>query len=139
MEYCILTIMWLVFLLTILILPTILFLIFGRKRKKRSRAALISLILLAFELFTILLLCAHPPIINLTVSKLTEDSKEIIRDVSRGRFNDNTPTFPIAVIVTENANTLLRWRTFYGIWGSTEHIWDGIDKCYEMTDPLWRW
>ncbi|MBQ4574745.1 MAG: hypothetical protein IJA85_06055 [Clostridia bacterium] len=138
MENIIITVMWLIFVMGMILPPMILFLIFGRKEDKRRSAALFSLLLLVTEFVVIFLLCLHPPIINVTNSPLSQDSEETIRYVSNGRFNDNTPVFPIAVIVTENSPSLLRWRTFYGIWGSTEHIWDEVNQCYENTDRLWN-
>jgi len=138
METMIGTVMWIIFILGLLLLPAILFLFLGRKHDKRKRAIILSSILLLAELLLFVLTVIHPPLFNDSGNPLSDESVEIVRYVSDGKLNDRTAIFPIAVVVTENSPVLLRWRTYYGIYGSTEHIWDVVNECYECTDQLWE-
>ena len=138
METIIITEMWILSVLGLILPPVILFLFLGRKQGKRKRAILLSSILLLGELLLLVLTVIHPPLFNASGNPLSDESVEIVRYVSDGKFNDRTPIFPIAVVVTENSPVLLRWRTCYGIYGSTEHIWDVVNECYECTDQLWE-
>ena len=138
METVIITEMWIVFILGLLLPPAILLLFLGRKQNRRKRAILLSGILLFFELLFVGLTVIHPPLINASGNPLSEESVQTVRYVSDGKYNSRTPIFPIAVVVTENTPSLLRWRTCYGIYGSTEHIWDAVNECYECTDRLWE-
>ncbi len=138
MEMLLVAVMWIIFILGLILPPAILFLFLGRKQGKRKRAVIVSSILLMTELLLITLITIRPPLFNASGNVLSDESVETVLYVSSGRFNDRTPIFPIAVVVTENTHTLLRWRTYYGIWGSTEHIWDAVNKFYECTDQLWE-
>ena len=82
------------------------------------------------------ILCMHPLLLNLSGNALIEESENIIRYVSDGRYNGTLPVFPTVIVVRENEDGFLRWQTHYGFWGKTEHIYD---ETYEMTEPLWRW
>ena len=136
MEFCLIGMVWLVFILVLLILPLLVLFLGGYKRERRKTAVWISLALLCTEILITVILCAHPPVFNLTDHALNEVSEKIIRGVSNGRYNSTLPVFPTSVVVIENKDGLLRWQTYYGFWGRTEHIYA---ETYEMTEPLWRW
>ncbi len=127
--------MWLILIIALLILPLIVLVLVGQKRQHRKKAIWISLALLCAEVLLTVILCMHPLMINLSGNALTDESEIIIRYVSDGRYNSTLPVFPTAVVVMENEDGFLRWQTYYGIWGRTEHIYS---DTYEMTEPLWR-
>ncbi len=134
MELLFVALMWAINIFVLLILPLLALCLIGQKRQRT--AVLISLSLLCAEVLLTVLLCVQPPIIHLTDHALDAETKKIIRNVSDGRYNDVLPVFPTAVVVVENEDGFLRWRTYYGLWGRTEHIYA---DTYEMTEPLWRW
>ena len=134
METVLVSGMWIGWFIGLLLLPLLLFLFTRRNQAKRRRAIILSMILLMVELLYITLTTIHPPLINATGNRLSDESAETVRYVSNGRLNDRVPIFPIAIVVTENTPSLLRWRTYYSIRGSTEHIWDAAAQCYECTD-----
>ena len=119
-----------------MILPLVLLCLIGHKRARRKLAAVISLSVLCAEIVTMVLMCVHPPIIDLTGHILDKETEMVIRFVSDGRYNNTLPVFPTVVIVKENKDGFLRWQTYYGFWGKTEHVYA---ETYEMTEPLWRW
>ena len=92
--------------------------------------------MLGIEIVVTVFLCVQPLMVNLTEQALDTETENIIRYVSDGRYNDVLPVFPTAVVVIENEDGFLRWQTYYGFWGKTEHIYA---ETYEMTEPLWRW
>ena len=128
--------MWLILILALLVVPLLVLCLVGHKRERRKTAVWISLALLCAEILMTVILCMHPLIINVSGNALTEESESKIRYVSDGRYNSRLAVFPTTVIVIENEDGFLRWQTYYGFWGRTEHIYD---ETYEMTEPLWRW
>ena len=135
MELLFIGIMWVVFILFLLIIPTLVYCLIGHHRERRTLAVRISLAVLGAEILAAVCLCMKPPIISLKGQALDTESEKVIRYVSDGRYNDVLPVFPTAVIVIENEDGFLRWQTYYGFWGRTEHIYS---DTYEMTEPLWR-
>lgn len=136
MELLFVGIMWMILIFVLMILPLLVLCLVGHKRERRKMAVSSSLAVLGIEIVTTVLLCVQPPMINLTDQALDAETEKIIRNVSDGRYNDVLPVFPTAVVVIENEDGFLRWQTYYGFWGKTEHIYA---ETYEMTEPLWRW
>ncbi|MBE6611372.1 MAG: hypothetical protein E7632_02665 [Ruminococcaceae bacterium] len=141
MELSLRTFFWAVQILGFLMPPLILFVLIGKQKERRKRAAVLSLVLLAVMLISAAAMTLRPPIINAAAPReaLSADDKAAIRYVSRGIYSANVPIFPMAAIVTEHTDDLLRWRTCYAFWGSVEHIYDINAGMYECTDPLTGW
>ena len=135
-EYGLIAMIWIIYAFVLLILPLLVLCLVGHKRQRRKIAVWLSLTVLCAQICMTVLLCIQPPIINLNEQGLDSASENIIRYVSNGRYNDVLPVFPTAVVVIENEDGFLRWQTYYGFWGKTEHIYA---ETYEMTEPLWRW
>ena len=133
-EEILIKMIWLIFIVSLMILPLVLLCLIGHKRARRKLAAVISLSVLCAEIVTTVLMCVHPPIIDLTGHILDKETEKVIRFVSDGRYNNTLPVFPTVVIVKENKDGFLRWQTYYGFWGKTEHVYA---ETYEMTEPLW--
>ncbi len=137
MEIALTAAMWIFALLLLFLLPILVYWLLHIRAGLGKIAVLISCALLAAELLFITLTTLHPPIINTTGRPLSASDEERVRYVSDGSFNARLPVFPMAVILTENSPELLRWKTVYGFLGTTEHIWDPVNECYECTDRLW--
>ena len=135
-EYGLIAMIWIIYIFALLILPLLVLCLVGHRRQRRKTAVWISLAILCAQIWMTALLCSQPPIINLNDRGLDRESENIIRYVSDGRYNRTLPVFPTAVVVIENEDGFLRWQTYYGFWGKTEHIYA---ETYEMTEPLWRW
>lgn len=135
-EHGLIAMIWIIYALVLLILPLLVLCFVGHKRQRRITAVWLSLAVLGIEIVMTVLLCVQPLLVNLTDQALDAETENIIRYVSDGRYNDVLPVFPTAVVVIENEEGFLRWQTYYGFWGKTEHIYA---DTYEMTEPLWRW
>ena len=138
MELALRTVFWTVQILGFLLPPLILFLLIGAKQSRRKRAAMLAALLLIAELGAAVAMTLHPPIVDLSGSaeSLTIEDKQTIRYVASGIYSDNIPIFPWMVVVTEHTDSVLRWRTHYAFWGTTEHIYS---DTYECTKPLTGW
>lgn len=135
-EYGLIATIWIIYALVLLILPLLVLCFVGHRRQQRKTAVWSSLSVLGIEIVVTVFLCVQPLMVNLTEQALDTETENIIRYVSDGRYNDVLPVFPTAVVVIENEDGFLRWQTYYGFWGKTEHIYA---DTYEMTEPLWRW
>ena len=135
-EYGLIATIWIIYALVLLILPLLVLCFVGHRRQQRKTAVWSSLSVLGIEIVVTVFLCVQPLMVNLTEQALDTGTENIIRYVSDGRYNDVLPVFPTAVVVIENEDGFLRWQTYYGFWGKTEHIYA---DTYEMTEPLWRW
>lgn len=135
-EYGLIATIWIIYALVLLILPLRVLCFVGHRRQRRKTAVWSSLSVLGIEIVVTVFLCVQPLMVNLTEQALDTETENIIRYVSDGRYNDVLPVFPTAVVVIENEDGFLRWQTYYGFWGKTEHIYA---DTYEMTEPLWRW
>ena len=135
-EYGLIATIWIIYALVLLILPLLVLCFVGHRRQQRKTAVWSSLSVLGIEIVVTVFLCVQPLMVNLTEQALDTETENIIRYVSDGRYNDVLPVFPTAVVVIENEDGFLRWKTYYGFWGKTEHIYA---DTYEMTEPLWRW
>ena len=135
-EEILIKMIWLIFIVSLMILPLVLLCLIGHKRSRRKLSVSIALSVLCAEIFLTILLCIHPPIVDMTGHILDGQTEKIIRYVSDGRYNNTLPVFPTVVIVKENKDGFVRWQTYYGFWGKTEHVYA---ETYEMTEPLWRW
>ena len=138
MELTLRTIFWTVQILGFLIPPLLLFVSIGAKASRRKRAAMLAALLLIAELGAAVTMTLHPPIVDSSSSSevLTAGDKAAIRAVASGIYSENIPIFPWLVVITEHTDSVIRWRTHYAFWGTTEHIYS---DTYECTKPLTGW
>ena len=138
MELTLRTIFWAVQILGFLIPPLLLFVSIGAKASRRKRAAILAAILLAAELGTATAVTYCPPIVDTSSpsTALTAEEKHTVRAVASGIYSTNIPIFPWLVVITEHTDSVIRWRTHYAFWGTTEHIYS---DTYECTKPLTGW
>jgi len=78
MEYCLIGIIWLTFIVVLLILPLLVLVLVGGKRDHRKKAVRISLALLCAEILMTVILCIHPLLLNLSGNVLNEESENTI-------------------------------------------------------------
>ena len=137
MELTLRTIFWTVQILGFLMPPLLLFVSIGAKASRRKRAAMLAALLLVVELCTAFVMTLHPPIVDFSSSEvLTAEEKHTVRAVASGIYSTNIPIFPWLVVITEHTDSVIRWRTHYAFWGTTEHIYS---DTYECTKPLTGW